>query len=63
MENNKNIYKSLIINSRRTPNKNLLLKFDDFFDCFFVQNRFICSCKAVFQTDSNRTFMELKYSR
>lgn len=37
MENNKIIDKSLIINSRRTPSKNLLLKFDDFFACFLAQ--------------------------
>lgn len=37
MENYKNVHKSLIINSRRTPDKNLSLQFDDFFACFVAQ--------------------------
>ncbi len=37
MKNNKIRYKSLIINSRRIPNKKLLLAFDDFFTCFESQ--------------------------
>ncbi len=37
VENNKKVYKSLIISSRRTPIKNMSLQFDDFFTCFIAQ--------------------------
>ena len=46
--NNKNLPKSLIISSRRTPTKNMPLRFDDFFSCFIAQKSLYLYLKGCF---------------